>query len=153
MNLSANAPRHAPRRGAVLIAMMVVLALVMMLATIWVRRVVDERQQLRRQLIEMQATRLAESGVARARARLGQDANYSGEVWEIPAEMWEPKRSARVEIAVEPGDPTVASRLVTARATYPVGDQRAVRRTRTIRIPRKPTSRLTPETLSPAEGS
>jgi Tfp pilus assembly protein PilX len=117
------------RRGLVLVVMIVLLAVVMLLAANWAGRVVSERRQTQRQLLEVQAVRLAESGLERAEARLAADPTYAGETWEIAADEWEGQRPASVEIEIKEVEESGQVRL-TARATYPARTDEAVRRTR-----------------------
>lgn len=120
------------RRGAALVAVLVLLSVFMLLAAGWARRIVGERQEVRRWHVEVQATRLAESGLARARAQLAASAEYRGEVWEIPADSWEAGQDASVRIDVDIQDRDSDRRLVeiVARARFPQGSERAVQRTR-----------------------
>lgn len=115
-------------------AVVVLLSIVMVLSATWIRRTVEERQQLRRYQIEKQATRLAESGLARGRARLARNAAYTGELWEIPADAWHAGRAARVQIDVKAAGGDKEHVTITVQATYPYEDERAVHRTRTARV-------------------
>jgi type II secretory pathway pseudopilin PulG len=126
-------PPGKDRRGVALVAMMVLLAVFMLLAASWVRRIVAERQEVRRYEREVQATRLAESGLARARAQLANSADYKGELWEIPADSWESHAPAEVQIDVQ-RDGSESGIEITARAKFPKGDARAVQRTRRLII-------------------
>jgi hypothetical protein len=132
------AARSSSHRGAILVVMLVLLAVVMLLTAGWAGRIVSERRQLRRHFIVLQAIRLAESGLDRGEARLTEDALYTGEDWEIPASSWSGNQSARVQISVEPDQPEAGFARISARATYPCDHEQAVRRTRstTVRIPR-----------------
>ena len=121
------------RRGVALVAMLVLLSVFMLLAASWVRRIVAERQEVRRYEREVQATRLAESGLARARAQLAHAVDYPGEVWEIPADSWEAHPPAEVQIDVQRDDSESGIEII-ARASFPKGDERAVQRTRRLII-------------------
>jgi Tfp pilus assembly protein PilX len=121
--------RADARRGLVLVAMIVLLAVVMLLSAGWAGRVVSERRQARRHVLEVQAVRLAESGLARAEAQLAADQTYSGEVWEIPAEAWEGRRAAMIVIEAD-RDVEVGEVRLTARATFPAQGDDAIRRSR-----------------------
>ena len=113
-------PAGKDRRGVALVAMMVLLSVFMLLAASWVRRIVAERQEVRRYEVEAQATRLAESGLARARVRVAGSADYKGDVWEIPADSWEADRAAEVQIDVQ-RDGSESGIEIIARASFPKG--------------------------------
>jgi Tfp pilus assembly protein PilX len=116
--------RHA-RRGAVLIIVIAVFAVVMALGAVWAKRIVVERARQRRVEQRAQAEWLAEAGVRRAAARLSVDPRYDGETWSIPPRDLNQRAGAQVEISVQPIPAessdiasTAAYRLM-ARARYP----------------------------------
>jgi len=80
-----------------------------------------------------QAVWLAESGLARAAARLAQEPGYTGEVWSVSADELGAAHGGRVEIVVEPaGDGP--SRAVRATADYPDDPAQRVRIQRAILV-------------------
>ena len=70
----------------------------------------------------MQAEWLAESGAARASARLQADNAYHGETWDVPASALGGRDEGRVTIVVEPLKDSPGSRRVRVEADYPRGD-------------------------------
>jgi type II secretory pathway component PulK len=121
------------RRGAVLIIVIAVFAVVMALAAVWAKRVVVEHRRQRRVEQHAQAQWLAEAGVRRAAARLSLDPGYDGETWTIAANELNQRTGAKVEITAEPIEPIdgAAQYRLTARARYPEPEPR-VQATKTI---------------------
>jgi len=119
-----------PRRGAVLIILIAVFAVIMALAAVWAKRTVVEHRRQRRVEQRAQAEWLAEAGVRRAAARLSIDPEYDGETWSIDANELNQRASAEVEIQIEPVTDSANLRLI-ARARYPAREPR-VQSTKTI---------------------
>jgi Tfp pilus assembly protein PilX len=127
-----------PRRGAVLIILIAVFAVVMALAAVWGKRMVGDYRRQRRVEQRAQAEWLAEAGVRRAAARLTIDPEYDGETWNISAQELNQQAGAAVEISVEPlaasaaapettadaDTPTNPTYRLTARARYPAPEPR-----------------------------
>ena len=110
------------KRGFVVIAVIVVLAMAMALFGLWAQAAVREHRWLDGQALRIEAAELAESGLARAVIRHAQDSGYTEEAWNIPASEFHSQYAATVRIRVEP----VGTALrYTATADYPAG---AVRR-------------------------
>jgi Tfp pilus assembly protein PilX len=132
--------RHVVRRrGAALIILIAVFAVVMGLAAVWTRQILLERQRVRRIEQRAQAGWLAEAGLRRAAARLVRDAAYQGETWSIAANELNQRNGGEVAIAVErpqldDGAPqadayATESRtrfLIKVRARYPEGKSGAL---------------------------
>ncbi len=128
-----SAPR-VPRRGLVLVAVLVCLAIAMVLFASSVRTLLLQRQQVRAQQDRMQAEYLADSALRRAAARLAADPSYQRETWLIDAPSLAMPASARVEIRVEPSPDGAEARRIRAVADVPdVGVARA-RRSKDTRI-------------------
>jgi len=100
---------------------MVLLLVTMGIAAALMRAAIADIRQIVIDRWAMQADRLAEAGLARAAAMLGENDSYGGETWtpELPSE-----ESATVAIAVER---TEGRLTVTAVATYPSNGDRPVR--------------------------
>jgi hypothetical protein len=94
--------KHAKssRPGIVLVAVIAVFAISLMLFGLWARAAVQQQQQMRSQQYRAQAVRLAEAGVRRAIARRAADAQYTEELWPVPADMLDQIHSAQVQIKV-----------------------------------------------------
>ena len=133
-------PFSTPRRGAVLIGVMVCLLLVSMLLGSLLRLAVTQRRQVRTEQDLLQAQWLAESAMERAASRLAADAGYSGESWNIAADEFGGRHSGLVKISVRKQDDPPNERLVTIEATYPSGAVRFAKRTKqvTVEVNREP---------------
>jgi Tfp pilus assembly protein PilV len=107
------------RRGLALIIALVILALLGVLGGIMVRGTLSQRVETSAGQRAAQASWLAESAAARARARLLADPSYRGETWEVPAEDLGGRLAGSVVIEVTPDDPDPARRRVRIQADYP----------------------------------
>ncbi len=76
---------RTPRRGMMIVAVLVCLVVVMLLAAALLRVALAERDGNRNLERRLQAEWLVESGLERARARLAADRGYTGETWPIAA--------------------------------------------------------------------
>jgi Tfp pilus assembly protein PilX len=92
--------RHRTRRGAALVVALVTLLVVTVMTGTVVRSLLAAHRQSRLRQDELQAQWLAEAAVARARAQLLRQSEYTGESWQ-PA------------LAVSAGDATTASAKIT----------------------------------------
>ena len=125
-NAKSRATAAADRHGAMLLIMMICLLLTTMIGGSLLKLALTQRKQSRRANLRLQAAWLAESAIDRAAAQIGNDAAYSGEQWELPAESFGQRRpgSVRIQVETAPNKPT--RRYVTVVADYPSGtDQRA----------------------------
>jgi Tfp pilus assembly protein PilX len=117
------------QRGFVVVAVVVALALAMTLFGVWARAAVRQQHWLEGQALRIEATRLAEAGLARAEFRRANDPEYADETWTIPAADFHSRHAAEVRIRVE----TVGNTLrYTATADYPVVAVRRARVTKQI---------------------
>ncbi len=94
--------RNHRRFGILILAVLACLALVTVLAGVWLRMLALERQQARSQQFTLQAEYLADSGLQRATAQLAANAAYRGESWEPSADALGLPMPAKVIIEVEP---------------------------------------------------
>lgn len=126
--------QQSSRRGSTLIFAFVALLIVSMLGASLIRTVTLSRQQLQRETLRTQAVLLANSGAARAIARLKASSDYTGETWSVPTEQLSAGRTASVLIIVasEPDHPE--STLIAATAEYPQGSPTAIRITKRMSI-------------------
>jgi type II secretory pathway component PulK len=93
-----------------------------------------ERSALRVEAWEAQAAWLVESGLERAAARLADDPEYRGETWRIPAEAFEGKDAAVVQIEVEGAADQAGRRSVRVRADYPDAPQHRARKSKQLTV-------------------
>lgn len=112
-----NRPR---RRGLALVPALACLVLVTMLCGAMLKLVQTHRGAARDEERRMQAEWLAESGAARASARLAADDSYKGETWDIPTATLD--GAGRVTIVVEAVEKAPGRRRVRVEADYPSGD-------------------------------
>lgn len=75
--------KRSPRRGAILVALLICLLIVLMISAASVRVLVLQHRVARDEPQQLQAAWLADSAVDRALARLAKDAGYEGETWEV----------------------------------------------------------------------
>ena len=121
------------RQGAVLVAVLVCLIVVlgilgnMLKATLLAHRQLHTERDLR------QTELLLQAGSDRARFRLANETNYHGETWNLPPGAIVSNAEGRVTIEVSPDDLT--TRTVKIAAEYPLGSDASIRRSRTIHFP------------------
>ncbi len=87
--------RRPPRQGVALIPALVCLVLVGMLCALALRTTHTQRVVGIAEHRRLQAEWLAESGLARAAARLAADPSYKGETWDVPGAAPSAKLTAR----------------------------------------------------------
>lgn len=111
----------ASRRGTVLFATLVLLAVAMMVFGVGIRSVLQEDRQLRLREFETQAHRLAEAGAQRAALFLGQEGDaFKGETWDIDAAQLGGRYPARVTSRIE-ANPDTGQNKIVATAQFPLG--------------------------------
>src|SRR3954447_25556412 len=76
--------RSTSRRGVFAIVALIAFSVIALVVAATFRTAVLEHQQLRDQQRRVQSQWLADAGIARAVSRLSQDAQYTGETWNIP---------------------------------------------------------------------
>jgi type II secretory pathway component PulK len=118
------------RRGAVLVVVLVCLAIATALMGSMLRSAAARHRTLRLEQRRIQAEWLATSALDRAAARLAADADYSGEVWNVPAESLGGADGGVVQIEVRPMTEEPNDRLVRVRADYPVDPRHRARKTK-----------------------
>jgi hypothetical protein len=122
------------RRGTLLVAVLVSISLLMMLFTVWLRTVGQERRQVREQQCRIQAEYLADAAIGRAISQLAIAPDYQGESWRLPAESLGGRGSATVEIVVSPVADQPRSRSIRAVADFPSEGIDRARRSKVIRM-------------------
>lgn len=114
-------------RGAVLVAALVALLIVMSLLGTMLLGAIAARRQLRAERQLRQCELLLRAGIDRAAAQKAKDAAYRGETWQLSKGAL-PGGEARVLIAVRPAAADMPATLEIT-AEYPLGDESSIRRT------------------------
>jgi len=122
------------RRGAVIIAALVCLVIVVAMLGVMLRAALLAQRQLHVERDRRQCELLLEAGLDRAARDLAQQADYRGEIWKLPASEVLGTAAGQVTIAVaHPADRQPLQISVTAE--YPLGSEHSIRRSRTILVP------------------
>ena len=122
------------RRGAILVAVLVCLMVVILLAGSLVQAIISRHRQLRIQEHQAQAQWLAESAVERGAARLRAAADYQGETWQAAAEELDADRSGVATIRVEMIEGLPQRRRLVVEAAYPDDPHRRVAAIRQVLV-------------------
>jgi hypothetical protein len=121
------------RRGAVLVAALVCLVIVMALIGTMLVGALRSGRQMRVERDRRQCELLLQAGLDRSALRLSTaDAPYAGEVWDIPAT--DIGGSADAQVTIEVTRPANESPQVRVRAEYPLGSEHSIRRSRTFQL-------------------
>jgi type II secretory pathway component PulK len=126
------------RHGAALIVALVCLALASALLGIVARTAFMQRCGAKMELQEVQAAWLVEAGLSRAVARLAADANYPGEIWNIPAAAFDGRGSAVVRIEVTHDEHQAKVRRLRVQADWPEDPNERIRKSKTLILGDKP---------------
>ena len=123
-----------PRRGAVLVAALVCMLVVMMILGSMFQGVMRARRQLHRERDLRQTELLLQAGCDRAAYQLSNADDYHGETWNLPADMVVGAGRGRVTIETtrSGSQPTWEVKVV---AEYPQGSDTSIRRSRTFQLP------------------
>ncbi|WP_428306271.1 hypothetical protein [Lacipirellula sp.] len=128
------------RQGALLIAALACMAVVLAIIGVLFSSSLRTRRQLHAERDLRQVELLVDAGLRRAAAKLSADESYDGETWRIPADQLLQNGAAEVTIAVaSPDDAEDSSEngeavAVTIAARYPLNVPRTVQRTHTFTI-------------------
>jgi hypothetical protein len=125
---------HAHNRGVALVAVLVVFGVSLLLFGLWSRSITRDHRSLTTQQFRIQADRLAEAGLERAIAARTANANYTDEVWSVPAAQLNNKHAAQVRIRVAPGS-TAGHIRYEATAEFPAGAVHRAQITKSAEIP------------------
>ena len=79
---------------------------------------------------QAQAEWLAESGLARASARLSAERSYTGETWKLPAEAFGGRDEGVVRVVVSAVKGHPSRRAIRVEADYPASDEHRNRQSR-----------------------
>jgi Tfp pilus assembly protein PilX len=109
-----------PRRGAVLVVIIVCFVVAATLFVLLATSAVAERRAAETRQWSLQAQWLAEAALERAAARLDKDAKYEGETWTVPAAQLGGNHGGVVNIGLDSSDTDHPQRrLVRVEAYYP----------------------------------
>lgn len=122
------------RRGAALLIVLVALVILMVMSATITRLIAARRRTLLIEERRIEADRLAESAIDRARASLLKNREYAGETWRIAASELGGRDEAVVEIKVDHVSDRPNNRDVNVRADYPIDPARRDRRSKHARI-------------------
>jgi Tfp pilus assembly protein PilX len=120
------------RRGVVLILILACLAIASVLLMAGVKLALANHRFTRTFGWNVQAQCLAESGLERAAAQLAADADYSGETWKIPADIFDGENAGLVKIEVKSVADQNKSRLIKVQADFPDDPENRVRYSKEI---------------------
>jgi len=121
---SALSPRRPlGRRGMALLFVLAALAVLAALLGSLLKMAAINSRRNRTQFYRAQAEWLARSALERAVARLGEDADYPGETWNVSAAELADDLPAAVRIVVGPDTSGTQRRLVKVEADYPADTQ------------------------------
>ncbi len=125
------------RRGILILAVLACLALVTVLAGVWLRMLALERQQARSQQAVLQAEYLAESAIQRATTQLASSADYRGETWQPAANALATPAKVIIEVEPDKDNPQARSIRISAELVGKGPSQVRRRKTQTILLPTK----------------
>ncbi len=129
-----------PRRGVVIVIVMVCFILAAAIFVSLARTAAVERQTVRSRHWNLQARWLAEAAMERAVARLDEDADYAGETWTIVSTELAGRDGAVVRIHIEPVADHVDRRRVQVEADFPDDPRHRCRCKKMIVVERKETT-------------
>ena len=122
------------RYGAILIIVLACVAIASIVFMSIAKVVGAQRRSTQKEVWRMEATWLAESGLQRAAARLADDADYSGETWNLTAEQLGLADAAVVKIEIDALPDAPNQRTVRVRADYPNHPQHRCRYTKSVAV-------------------
>lgn len=116
--------RHQPRRkcvrrGAVLVALLICLLIVLMISAATVRVLVMQSRVAHDEAGHVQAAWLAESALDRAIVRLAKDANYDGETWEVAVDDGADSRRGVAVISIKAVEEQPNQKTISVEARWP----------------------------------
>ncbi len=129
-NLDFRGIRKQPsrqRRGSFVLIPMLCLVLALAVIGEILKQSTIETRQLKKQHFQLQATWLADAAAQRAVARLNQDLEYTGEVWQLKPEESGLPYPGEVVIKVEKNRQMLSSVEIRTEASYPLDESKRVR--------------------------
>jgi Tfp pilus assembly protein PilX len=130
---AANSNRRQKRAGAVLVAALVCMLVVMTLIGTMLQGTLRARRQMRVERDRRQAELLVDAGLSRAALRLSRDVEYRGESWQLTPEQIVGRGGGLVTIAASraAADKPWQVHVV---AEYPLGGGFSIQRSRTFPV-------------------
>ena len=125
--------KHPRRRGAVIVAALVCLLIVVALIGAMLQGSLRARRQLPVQRDLRQCELLLDAGLERAAYRLAREDDYRGETWQLPADEAASLDEGQITIAASRDSAAQPWQLHVV-AEYPLGSEHSIRRSRTITI-------------------
>ena len=127
-------PRRHRRSGAVLVAALVSMLLVMAMLASMLQGTLRARRQLHVERDLRQTELLLRAGADRAALRLARDGAYRGDTWTVPATAFAGRGEAQVTTKVS-RESDQAPWQVRVVAEFPLGSDASIRRSRAFLIP------------------
>jgi len=134
MNRRIALARSNERSGAVIIAALVCLLVVMAILGTMLRGTLRNYRYMRSERDLRQTELLLQGGSDRAVNRLANDANYRGETWSLPSDAIAGGGDGRVTIEITPATDKAAGNAKVL-AEYPLGGETSIRRSVVFQIP------------------
>jgi len=134
MNRRIALARSNERSGAVIIAALVCLLVVMAILGTMLRGTLRNYRYMRSERDLRQTELLLQGGSDRAVNRLANDANYRGETWSLPSDAIAGSGDGRVTIEITPATDKAAGNAKVL-AEYPLGGETSIRRSVVFQIP------------------
>ncbi len=128
-------PTTPARSGAAIVFGLIALLVASMLIAVLLRTAAMSHRQLKRDEFRMQASLLADAGIARAIARIQTQPEFDEEVWTVPADHFSFDRTAVVRWKIAADNDNQTLRMVSVTAEFPSGHPDVVRISRKLRIP------------------
>lgn len=132
--LTRRRPRHA-RRATLFIGVLACLTICALLMGSLLRNMVAVRRASDRYEYGLQSQLLADAGLRRAVAQISRVPAYTGETWEIPAEVFGRPHTAVVVIRVERLETDARIRRILIESQYPADSTQRIVRTREFLVP------------------
>ena len=131
-------PSRSKRRcGAVLVAALVCLAIIVAMVGSMLLAAINAGRQLHAERDLRQCELLVQAGADRAAYRLATETDYRGETWTLAADKIVGSSDGKltIEVSTDAGQKTRQLSIV---AEYPAGGETSIRRSRTISISSRP---------------
>ena len=121
-----------PRRGAVLVIVMICLLIVSLLMASLLKSALLQRRQMMKEQFRVQAEWILESALERAALQRLKDPEYQGEVWKISSADLGTRYSGSAEITLKPTEKGDSLISIQARVKYPEKTMLSVTRTKKV---------------------
>ena len=112
-------PKRNPHAGVILAVVLATLFIVMLFGAQLTRAIVAHQRRARLSEQQQQSFWLAESAVQRALLGLSKSADYRGETWRVPADVFGAAKPGAAVIHIEPAAESRMGWLIRVQAQYP----------------------------------